>query len=125
MKLVGAEYSEAIVVAAIEVHRALGPGLLEKAYRDCLAHELRIRGSHVQSEVQLDLAYKGLSIPAAYRLDMLVDRRVVVEVKSVPQLLPVHVSQTLTYMRLSGVRIGLLINFQAPTIKAGLRRLVL
>ncbi len=114
-----------IIGAAIEVHRHLGPGLLESAYRRCLAHELRLREIAVECEVALDLEYKGLRIPASYRVDLMVVRQVVVEVKSVQRLLPVHKAQLLTYLRLSQKKVGLLMNFNVPLLREGLERLVL
>ncbi len=114
----------AVIGAAIEVHRALGPGLLEKAYRDCLMHELRLRDVECASEVPLDLSYKGMRVPGAYRVDLLVARRLVVEVKAVEEVLPVHRSQVLTYQRLLRVPIGLLLNFHVPVMKEGVFRLI-
>jgi len=119
------QITDAILGSAIEVHRHLGPGLLESAYLRCLAHELLLREVPVAMEVGLDLAYKGLVVPASYRIDLLVADRVVVEVKAVDTLLPVHEAQLLTYMRLSGRKTGLLLNFKVRLLKDGIVRRVL
>ena len=119
------ELTEAIIGAAIEVHRHLGPGLLESAYRQCLLHELRLREVAVVPEVSLDLEYKGLTIPASYRLDLLVADRVVVELKAVDQVIPIHTAQLMTYLRLSGRKVGLLLNFKVELMKDGIHRRVL
>jgi len=119
------ELTERIIGAAIEVHRHLGPGLLESAYRRCLAHELKIRELRVASEVTLDLVYKGLTIPASYRLDLLVEDRVIVEVKAIARELPLHRAQLLTYLRLSERRVGLLFNFNTALLKEGIVRVIL
>jgi GxxExxY protein len=108
MALHDEDITEAIIGAAIEVHRHLGPGLLESAYRRCMVHELGLRGVAVASEVSIDLEYKGLLVPASYRLDLLVADRVVVEIKAVDQVTPIHEAQQLTYLRLSGRKSGLL-----------------
>lgn len=117
--------TEVIIGAAIEVHRHLGPGLLESAYRRCLVHELRLREVPVASEVSLDLEYKGLLVPASYRLDLLVADRVIVEVKAVDKTTPIHEAQLLTYLRLSGRKAGLLLNFKVKLLKDGITRRVL
>lgn len=117
--------TEVIIGAAIEVHRHLGPGLLESAYRRCLVHELRLREVPVASEVSLDLEYKGLLVPASYRLDLLVADRVIVEVKAVDKTTPIHEAQWLTYLRLSGRKAGLLLNFKVKLLKDGITRRVL
>ncbi len=118
------ELTRGILGAAIEVHRFLGPGLLESAYRRCLAHELGLRGLVAAAEVVLDLEYKGLVVPATYRLDLLVANRVVVEVKTVDTLTSLHHAQLLTYLRLSGKRTGLLLNFKVERLADGIRRVV-
>ena len=118
------ELSGRIVDAAIAVHRALGPGLLESVYVSCLAHELRSRGLKVEREWSVPLRYKGLEILHAYRADLLVDDLVIVEAKALDQLLPQHSAQLLTYLRLSGKPLGLLFNFNMPLLKQGIRRLV-
>lgn len=119
------ELTETIIGAAIDVHRELGPGLLESAYEECLCHELHIRGLTFARQVDLPVRYKGLSLDCGYRLDVVVENRVVVELKSIEQLLPVHQAQLLTYLRLSGKRVGLLLNFNVATLKDGIVRRVL
>jgi GxxExxY protein len=119
------EITEVIIGAAIEVHRHLGPGLLESAYRRCLAHELRLRDVPVLSEVSIDLEYKGLLVPASYRLDLLVADKVIVEVKAVDKVTPIHEAQLLTYLRLSSRKAGLLLNFKVKLLKDGITRRVL
>ena len=118
------EISSAVIDAAITVHTALGPGLLESAYEACLAHELRKRGMHVASQLGLPLIYDGMRIESGYRIDLLVEDAVIVELKTVDRLLPVHGAQVLTYLKLSGKPLGLLINFNAMRIKDGLKRFI-
>ena len=125
MALHDEEITEVIIGAAIEVHRHLGPGLLESAYRRCLAHELRLRDVAVLSEVSIDLEYKGLLVPASYRLDLLVADKVIVEVKAVDKVTPIHEAQLLTYLRLSSRKAGLLLNFKVKLLKDGITRRVL
>ena len=112
-----------ILGAAIEVHRTLGPGLLEHAYDACFAHELAARGLAFVRQSPLPVYYRGQRIEAAFRPDFVVDGTVIVELKSVERLLPVHEAQVLTYLRLTRLRVGLLINFDAPLLKHGVRRL--
>lgn len=112
-----------VVDSAIQVHRALGPGLLESAYEACLIAELEDRGLRVESQIILPIVYRSVSLGSGYRLDLLVQDEVIVEVKSVAALLPVHESQLLSYLRLSGRRLGLLINFNVPLVKDGIKRL--
>ena len=114
-----------IIGAAIEVHRALGPGMLESAYQECMGHELTLRNILFAREVPLPLVYKGTRLNAIYKLDLLVADTVVVELKTVDHVLPVHEAQLLSYMRLSGKRVGLLINFHAPVINDGIKRMLL
>ena len=114
-----------IIGAAIDVHRQLGPGLLESAYEACLCHELGLRQIPYERQKPLPVIYKGLSLECGYRVDVLVDDKVVLEIKSVESLLPIHESQMLTYLRLGGWKAGLLINFNVPLLKQGIRRLVL
>ena len=111
----------AVIGAAIEVHRSLGPGLLEAAYQTCLAHELCERGLQVEAEVPVPLMFKGIRMDCGFRLDFLVDRGVIVEVKSVEQLAPIHTAQVLTYLRLTGARQALLFNFNGVTLIEGLK----
>lgn len=114
-----------VVDAGLKVHRALGPGLLEAAYEHCLAYELECRRLRVERHLPLPIVYEDLRLEGAYRLDLLVDRCVIVEVKAVEALSRLHEAQLLTYMRLSGHRLGLLMNFNVELLKQGLRRLVL
>jgi GxxExxY protein len=116
--------TEAIIGAAIEVHRELGPGLLESAYQTCMRRELTLRGIPFQHEVQLPVSYKGLQLDCGYRLDLLVQQSVVVEVKCVAKIDPIHEAQLLTYLRLGNWPIGLLINFNVKVLKDGIRRKV-
>ena len=122
--LIEADVTRDIITAAIAVHRELGPGILESAYATCLARELELRDIPFQREVPLALEYRGLRVANAYRADFIIADRVIVEVKAVEAILPQHVAQLLTYLRLSGYDIGLLLNFNAPTMKEGIRRLV-
>lgn len=119
------QLTEAIIGAAMEVHRALGPGLLESAYEECLCRELNLRGIPYERQKELPLVYKGARVDVGYRLDLLVAGAVVVEIKTVEKILPVHEAQLLTYMRLGGWKVGLLLNFQVPVMKQGIRRMVL
>jgi GxxExxY protein len=112
----------AIVGAAAEVHEVLGPGLLESAYEASLAYELMERGLTVERQVLLPVTYKGVELDCLYRLDLIVARRVLVEIKVVEQLLPVHEAQVRSYLRLSALPLALLINFHSPTLKQGIRR---
>ena len=114
-----------VISAAIDVHRALGPGLLESAYQACLSRELELHNLHFRQQVELPLVYKDVKLDCGYRIDFIVEGKVVVELKAVEGLLPVHQAQLLTYLRLSGLRIGLLINFNVPVLKDGIRRRVL
>lgn len=116
--------TERIIGACIEVHRELGPGLLESAYEACVAHELALCGLRFERQIPLPVIYKGVPVPTGYRVDFIVERRVVLELKAVAQLLPVHEAQVLTYLKLSGYTVGLLINFHVPALRrGGLRRL--
>lgn len=115
-----------IIGAAIEVHRCLGPGLLESAYETCLEYELTSRGLHVERQKPLPIVYKELILDHGYRIDLLVENRLVVELKSVEQLTDVHQAQILSYLRFSGCKIGLLLNFNVALLKnGGIRRYVL
>jgi GxxExxY protein len=116
--------SGAIVDAALKVHSKLGPGLLESAYESCLAYELGKRGFYVQSQVMLPICYEEQRIDAGYRLDLLVNDSVIVELKSVERLLPIHKAQLLSYLRLSNKSVGLLINFNEVRLKDGIKRIV-
>jgi len=116
--------TEAVIGAAIEVHRSLGPGLMESAYAACLAQELRLRGVGIEQEVPIPIDYKGVHVDCGYRIDLLVEREVVVELKAVRRIEPIHQAQLLTYLRCTRKRLGLLINFNGPVLSDGVRRLV-
>jgi GxxExxY protein len=118
------QVSGAIVSSAMHVHSVLGPGLLESAYLGCLAHELRKRGFAVACQVGLPVVFDGEKIELGYRIDLVVENLVIVEVKSVESIHPVHQAQLLSYMRLSGLNIGLLINFYVTHLKDGIKRMV-
>ncbi len=124
-ELIHGALTEQVLGAAIEVHRHLGPGLLESTYESCLCHELQLRGIPYQRQVVLPLDYKGLHVDGAYRLDLIVDDKIIVELKSQDGVLPVHEAQLLTYMKLTGKRVGLLLNFNVPAMKDGIIRRVL
>jgi GxxExxY protein len=115
--------ARAVVDAAIKVHTSLGPGLLESVYEACLAHELGQRGLRVERQISLPVRYAGIVIEAGLRLDLLVEQCVVIEVKAVETLLPVHTAQLLTYLKLGGYPLGLLLNFNVPHLKQGIKRL--
>jgi GxxExxY protein len=119
------ERTRRIIGAAIEVHRHLGPGLLESAYEECLCHELHLRGIPFLRQVPLPVEYKGVKLDCGYRLDLLVDDAVIVELKCVDAILPIHEAQLLTYLRLAGKRVGLIINFNVPVLRKGIVRRVL
>jgi GxxExxY protein len=123
--LVREKVTETIIGAAIEVHRHLGPGLLESAYEECLCHELGLRGMQFEHQVELPVVYKGLRLDCGYRLDIVVEGDVILELKAVEHILPVHEAQLLTYLRLSNKKIGLLINFNVAALKDGIIRRVL
>lgn len=114
-----------IVDAGLKVHMALGPGLLESAYERCLAYEIEKRGHAVQQQVELPIVYDGISLDAGYRIDLLIEGAIVVEAKSVESLAPIHQAQLLTYLKLSGHRLGFLMNFNVPLFKQGVKRLIL
>jgi len=116
--------SNKIIGAAIEVHRLLGPGLLESAYEECLSKELDIRGIKVKRQVILPIEYKGIKIESAYRLDLLVEDKIILELKSVAAIEPIHESQLLTYLKLTKLWLGLVINFNVPLLKDGIKRIV-
>lgn len=117
--------TDRIIGAALEVHRQLGPGLLESTYESCLNHELALRGATTRRQLSLPVTYKSVHLDVGYRVDLLVDDTVIVELKTVERLLPVHTSQILTYLKLSGLHVGLLINFHAAPLRTGIRRVSL
>jgi GxxExxY protein len=116
--------SNEIIGAAIEVHRYLGPGLFESAYEECLCYELGLRGINYERQVPLTLNYKGMNLDCAYRLDLLIDGLVVVELKSVGAIEPIHEAQLLTYLRLRNSWLGMIINFNVKMLRNGIKRLV-
>lgn len=117
--------TEEIISAAIEVHRALGPGLLESSYEMCLCHELNIRDIRFERQVPIPVEYKGVKLDCGYRADIVVEDSVLVEIKAIDSLLPIHEAQLLSYLKLGGWHIGLLINFNVELLKHGIRRRVL
>ena len=125
MKLNHKDLTEEIIGAAIDVHKALGPGLLESAYEECLCHELKLREIAFSRQVPLPVVYKGVKLDCGYKLDLVVEDEVVLELNCVAELLAIHEAQLLTYLRLSGCKVGLLINFNVAVLKNGLKRKVL
>ncbi len=117
--------TDLVIGLAIEVHRALGPGLLESAYQECLCYELKANGLAFGRQVALPVVYKSVKLDCGYRMDLVVDDRLVVELKTVEKILPIHEAQLLTYLRLSGIRTGLLLNFNTAVLKNGIKRMVL
>jgi GxxExxY protein len=118
------ELTEIIIGRAIEVHKHLGPGLLESTYEQCLYRELEILGIPCLQQIELPLEYKGMTISGAYRIDLIVAEKVIVEVKTVSQLAKIHEAQLLTYLKLTNKPVGLLLNFNVPVMKDGIRRLL-
>lgn len=116
--------TESIIGAAIEVHRHLGPGLLESAYEECMCEELSLRKIPFNRQIALPVTYKSKKLDVGYRIDLLVNKEVVVELKTVESILPIHEAQTLTYMRLGGWQVGLILNFNVTVLKNGIKRLV-
>jgi len=119
------QLTERIIGSAIDVHRELGPGLLESAYEECLCLELKLKELDFRRQVPLPVVYKTIKLDCGYRMDVVVEGKVVLELKTVERLLPVHDAQLLTYLRLSGLRTGLLLNFHTDVLRNGIRRLVL
>jgi len=119
------ELTEKIIGAAIEVHKTIGPGLLESTYEECLAHELQLHGLGFERQVPLPVIYKGVKLDCGYRLDFLVEKAVVLELKTVEFFQPIHKAQLLTCLKLGGWTIGLLLNFNVPLLKDGIKRIVL
>lgn len=117
--------TEKIIGAAIEVHRLLGPGLLESAYEECLCHELRLGGITFTRQQPLPVLYKGIHLDCGYRLDVVVEGRVILELKTVDRVMPIHEAQILTYLRLAGMHTGLILNFNVPALRQGIKRMVL
>ena len=119
------ELTREVIGAAIEVHRALGPGLLESAYEECLCHELGLRALRFERQKSLPIVFKEVKLDCGYRLDLLVSNSVIVEIKAVEVLLPVHEAQILTYLKVGGCKVGLLITFNVPVLRDGIKRIVL
>ena len=124
MKIRDNDLSGIVIGSAIRVHSALGPGLLESAYQAALTYELRSQGWEVQSQVILPVKYDGKQIDNGYRIDLLIENRLIIEIKSVDQIAPIHQAQVLTYLRLSGLKLALLINFNSLLLKDGIRRFI-
>jgi GxxExxY protein len=118
------ELSSTVIGAAIEVHKNTGPGLLESVYEHCLVQELRLRGVNVQSQVKLPIIYKGVTLDKYFNIDILVKNEIILELKSVTEIHPIHEAQVITYLKMANKRLGYLLNFNAPTMKAGIRRRV-
>lgn len=118
-KLLFEELTESIIGAAIEVHVALGPGLLESAYEECLCHELHLRGIPFERQVPLPVEYKGVKLDCGYRLDLLVKSAIILEIKCIEHVLPVHEAQLLTYLKMTGKRVGLILNFNVAVLSRG------
>jgi len=119
------QLSNKVIGCAIEVHRELGPGLLESAYEQCLAAELSRSGIPFQAQLDLPVIYKGTRLDCGYRIDLLVDKQLIVELKSIEQLLKIHEAQILTHLRLAKINVGLLMNFNVPVLKKGIKRFLL
>jgi len=118
------ELTERVIGACIEIHRALGPGLLESAYEECLCYELSQAGMKFERQKPLPVNYKDVKLDCGYRLDLVVEEKVIIELKAVESLLPIHEAQLLTYLKLSGITLGLLINFNVAMLKQGIKRIV-
>jgi GxxExxY protein len=119
------ELSNKIIGAAIEVHKHLGPGLLESAYEECMCHELNLMGLSFERQKNLPVEYKGIKLDCGYRMDLVVDNKVLIEIKAIDKLMPIHEAQVLTYLKLSGLKLGMLINFNNALIRDGIKRVVL
>jgi GxxExxY protein len=118
------ELSSIIIGAAIDVHTELGPGLLESVYETCLFYELKKIGLDVKRQVELPVVYKGMHLETGFRMDLIIEDKLIIEIKAVKELLDVHLAQTLTYLKLSNCKLGLLINFNEARVKRGIRRVV-
>jgi GxxExxY protein len=123
--MIDEELTQKIIAACIEVHKELGAGLLESSYERCLCHELMLRGLSFQCQLPLPIVYKGITIDCGYRLDIVVEGKVVLEIKSIEKTLAVHEAQLLTYLKIGGYRVGLLVNFNVPRLVDGITRRVL
>ena len=118
------QLSSKIIGAAIEVHKTLGPGLLESAYEECLCHELALQGMHYERQVILPVCYKDKKLDCGYRIDIIVERLIILELKAVDAILPIHKAQLITYLKLSNLQLGLLLNFNIPLMRDGIHRIV-
>ena len=118
------ELTECIIGACIEIHRSLGPGLLESAHEECLCHELSVAGIGFKRQKPLPVHYKNVKLECGYRLDLVIEQKIIIELKTVETLMPIHEAQLLTYLKLSGLTLGLLINFYVPMLKNGIKRIV-
>ncbi|MDB6016806.1 MAG: hypothetical protein JWR19_1295 [Pedosphaera sp.] len=118
------ELTDLIIGVCIEIHRQLGPGLLESAYEECLCHELALTSLRFERQKPLPVSYKKVKLDCGYRIDLMVEDKVIVELKTVDEILPIHEAQLLTYLKLSGAPVGLLINFNVPVLKQGIKRMV-
>jgi GxxExxY protein len=112
-----------VIGAAIEFHKRLGPGLLESAYEECLCHELKLKEIPFEKQKELPIEYKGVKIKCGYKLDVIVANNLILELKACESMLPIHEAQLLTYLKLTGIKVGLLVNFNVPVLKEGIRRL--
>ena len=118
------QLSSKIIVAAIQVHKALGPGLLESAYEECISHELSSQGLSIERQKPLAINYKGIKLDCGYRLDIVVENTIILELKSCEKIEPIHKAQLLTYLKLSGLNLGLILNYNVPVMRDGIVRLV-
>jgi GxxExxY protein len=118
-KLIYQDLTEQIIGAAIDVHKAIGPGLLESAYQECMCHELNLRGLRFKREVEVPVVYKGVALDCGYRLDLIVEDTVILELKSADRIIPVHEAQLLTYLKLLDKPVGFIINFNVPVLRSG------
>ena len=119
------QLSKVVIGAAIDVHKVLGPGLLESAYETCLCHELKLRGIDYEQQLKLPVKYKDVHLDCGYRLDILVEDKILLELKSVDKILPIHDAQLLTYLKMGGWHLGILFNFNVPLLRHGIKRKVL
>ncbi len=123
--LIEEQLTDQVIGSAIEVHRELGPGLLESAYEECLCHELHLRGLEFRRQVPIPVVYKKIKLDCGYKADVIVDDKIILELKATETINPVHEAQLLTYLKLTGIRVGLLLNFHVPVMKNGIKRRVL
>jgi GxxExxY protein len=119
------ELSNIVIGRALEVHRVLGPGLLENVYKQCLAYELKLLHINFEIEMDIPVSYKNIQIPCGYRADIIINKKIIVEMKSTNKMIPIYEAQLLTYMKLAKIKIGLLINFNEPLLKNGIKRFII